>query len=38
VSRFFGMDVKTTLRTWTVLVTVLGGLGAGAAIALSFVV
>ncbi len=24
VSRFFGMDVKTTLRTWTVLETTLG--------------
>ena len=24
VSRFFGMDVRTTLRTWTVLETTLG--------------
>jgi GntP family gluconate:H+ symporter len=24
VGRFFGMDVKTTLRTWTVLETTLG--------------
>ena len=24
VSRFFGMDVKTTLRTWTVMETTLG--------------
>ena len=24
VSRFFGMDVKTTLKTWTVLETTLG--------------
>ncbi|RDZ48997.1 permease, partial [Haloferax sp. Atlit-4N] len=24
VGRFFGMDVKTTLRTWTVMETTLG--------------
>ena len=24
VSRFFGMDVKTTLKTWTVMETTLG--------------
>lgn len=24
VSRFFGMDVKTTLKTWTLLETTLG--------------
>ncbi|CAN5535485.1 hypothetical protein BH23ACT6_BH23ACT6_12400 [soil metagenome] len=24
VSRFFGMDVKTTLKTWTVIETTLG--------------
>lgn len=36
VSRFFRMDEKTTLKTWTVLGTVLGGMGAFLAIALSF--
>lgn len=37
ISRFFGMDEKTTLKTWTVLDTVLGGIGATLAILLSFV-
>ena len=37
VSRFFGMDEKTTLKTWTVLDTVLGGIGAFLAIMLSFI-
>jgi gluconate:H+ symporter, GntP family len=27
VSRFFGMDEKTTLKTWTVMVTLLGTIG-----------
>ena len=31
------MDVKTTLKTWTVMETLLGGLGATLAILLSFV-
>jgi len=37
VSRFFGMDEKTTLKTWTVLDTILGGIGAALAITLSFI-
>jgi len=37
VSRFFGMDEKTALKTWTLLTTVLGSIGAAAAITLSFV-
>jgi GntP family gluconate:H+ symporter len=37
ISRFFGMDEKTTLKTWTVLDTVLGGIGAFLAIVLSFI-
>jgi GntP family gluconate:H+ symporter len=37
ISRFFGMDEKTTLKTWTILDTVLGGIGAALAILLSFV-
>ncbi|WP_129667277.1 GntP family permease [Phytoactinopolyspora endophytica] len=28
VGRFFGMDVRTTLKTWTVMVTLLGCIGA----------
>jgi GntP family gluconate:H+ symporter len=27
VGRFFGMDVKTTLRTWTVMETLIGVMG-----------
>ncbi|NED98031.1 GntP family permease [Phytoactinopolyspora alkaliphila] len=27
VGRFFDMDVKTTLKTWTVMVTLIGGIG-----------
>ena len=32
VSRFFGMDVKTTLKTWTVMETLLGSIGFGFAL------
>jgi GntP family gluconate:H+ symporter len=38
VSRFFGMDEQTTLKTWTVMETLIGGVGfaiAGTAYALS---
>ncbi|MFI2103792.1 GntP family permease [Isoptericola sp. NPDC019693] len=31
VGRFFGMDVKTTLRTWTVMETAIGVMGFGIA-------
>ncbi len=31
VGRFFNMDVKTTLKTWTVLETLIGLLGFGIA-------
>ena len=31
VGRFFNMDVKTTLKTWTVLETLIGLLGFGMA-------
>jgi len=27
VSRYFGIDEKDTLRSWTVLETILGGVG-----------
>jgi GntP family gluconate:H+ symporter len=27
VGRFYGMDVKTTLKTWTVMETLLGSIG-----------
>ncbi|MFP5312950.1 MAG: GntP family permease, partial [Actinomycetes bacterium] len=27
VGRFFGMDVKTTLKTWTVMETLIGVMG-----------
>ena len=27
VGRFFGMDVKTTLKTWTVMQTIVGLMG-----------
>ena len=37
VGRFFGMDVKTTLRTWTVMVTLLGVVGFAIAFVLSLV-
>ena len=36
VGRFFGMDVRTTLKTWTVLETLIGLMGF--AIALLFFV
>ena len=38
VSRFFGMDVKTTLKTWTVMETTLGLAIFGVAVLLWFVV
>ncbi|WP_165986595.1 GntP family permease [Streptomyces sp. YIM 98790] len=34
VGRFFGMDVKTTLKTWTVMQTTIGLMGFGMAAAL----
>jgi GntP family gluconate:H+ symporter len=34
VSRFFGMDEKTTLRTWTVMETTLGLSAFGIAVVL----
>ncbi|CAM3319441.1 Inner membrane permease YgbN [Arthrobacter ulcerisalmonis] len=34
VGRFFGMDVKTTLKTWTVLETLIGVMGFGIAAAI----
>jgi hypothetical protein len=37
VGRFLGMDVKTTLRTWTVMETLPGGIGFAFAFALSLV-
>ena len=37
VGRFLGMDEKTTLRTWTVMETLLGGIGFVLAFALSLV-
>ena len=37
VSRFFGMDVKTTLKTWTVLETLLGTIGFVVALVLSLI-
>jgi gluconate:H+ symporter, GntP family len=37
VSRFFGMDEKTTLKTWTVMETLLGTLGFVFALLLSLV-
>jgi gluconate:H+ symporter, GntP family len=37
VSRFFGMDEKTTLKTWTVMVTLLGTIGFVLALLLSLV-
>lgn len=37
VGRFLGMDVKTTLRTWTVMVTLIGFIGFGFAFLLSLV-
>lgn len=38
VGRFFEMDVKTTLKTWTVMVTLLGGIGFLLAFAISLFV
>ena len=38
VSRFFGMDTKTTLKTWTVGQTILGLVGFGLSLALYAVV
>ncbi|WP_116244821.1 GntP family permease [Nocardiopsis sp. FIRDI 009] len=38
VGRFLGMDVKTTLRTWTVMETLIGFVGFGLAFGLSLVV
>ncbi len=38
VSRFFGMDVKTTLKTWTIMETTLGLAIFGVALVLWFVV
>lgn len=37
VSRFFGMDEKTTLKTWTVMETLLGTVGFALALVLSIV-
>ncbi|WP_448622183.1 GntT/GntP/DsdX family permease [Geodermatophilus sp. URMC 65] len=37
VSRFFRMDEKTTLKTWTVMETLLGSLGFLFALVLSLV-
>jgi GntP family gluconate:H+ symporter len=37
VSRFFGMDVKTTLKTWTVMETLLGTIGFAIALVLSLI-
>ncbi|MGJ3509238.1 GntP family permease [Enemella sp. A6] len=37
VGRFLGMDVKTTLKTWTVMETLLGGIGFILTLALSLV-
>jgi GntP family gluconate:H+ symporter len=36
VGRFFGMDVKTTLKTWTVMETLIGVMGFAIAAALFF--
>ena len=38
VGRFFGMDVRTTLRTWTVMETLIGVVAFGFAFLLSLVV
>ena len=38
VGKFLGMDVKTTLKTWTVMETLLGGIGFLIALAISLVV
>ncbi|MBB6172697.1 GntP family gluconate:H+ symporter [Nocardiopsis mwathae] len=38
VGRFLGMDVRTTLRTWTVMETLIGVVGFGFAFLLSLVV
>jgi gluconate:H+ symporter, GntP family len=37
VSRFFGMDEKTTLKTWTVMETLLGSIGFVLALILSLI-
>ncbi|GAA3953211.1 GntP family permease [Actinoplanes auranticolor] len=37
VSRFFGMDEKTTLKTWTVMETLLGTIGFALALVLSLI-
>ncbi|GIF42872.1 GntP family permease [Actinoplanes xinjiangensis] len=37
VSKFFGMDEKTTLKTWTVMETLLGTIGFALALVLSLV-
>ncbi|MFF8766118.1 GntP family permease [Nocardiopsis dassonvillei] len=37
VGRFLGMDVKTTLKTWTVMETLIGFIGFGLAFGLSLV-
>ena len=36
VNRFFGMSVKDTLKTWTVVETIIGFVGFGVVFALSF--
>ena len=36
MGRFFGMDVKTTLKTWTVMETLIGVMGFAIAAALFF--
>jgi Gnt-I system low-affinity gluconate transporter len=38
VNRYFGLDVKDTLKTWTVMETLIGFVGFGVAIILSFFV
>ncbi|MDS1270896.1 GntP family permease [Lipingzhangella sp. LS1_29] len=38
VGRFFGMDTATTLKTWTVMVTLIGTIGFGIALVLSLLV
>jgi GntP family gluconate:H+ symporter len=37
VSKFFGMDEKTTLKTWTVMETLLGTIGFALALVLSLI-
>ncbi|RIW39073.1 gluconate transporter [Bacillus salacetis] len=38
VNRYFGLDVKDTLKTWTVMETLIGFVGFGVAVILSFFV